>query len=88
VLLDWVPAHFQWTTTDCGAATEPALRARGSRLGEHQDGYGDLNFGRTEVAQLSDRDALFGFDKYQSTGCASTAVASMLYLDIPEKEGE
>nr|WP_211248578.1 1,4-alpha-glucan branching protein GlgB [Paenirhodobacter enshiensis] len=90
VILDWVPGHFP--TDDHGLK-----RFDGTALYEHADpkeGYQQdwntliYNFGRREVANYLEANALFWLDQYHLDGLRVDAVASMLYRDYSRKQGE
>jgi 1,4-alpha-glucan branching enzyme len=90
VIVDWVPGHFP--TDAYGLA-----QFDGTALYEHQDprrGFHPdwntliYNFGRREVANFLDSNALFWIDQYHVDGLRVDAVASMLYLDYSREAGE
>ncbi|HXS42518.1 MAG TPA: 1,4-alpha-glucan branching protein GlgB [Stellaceae bacterium] len=90
VLLDWVPGHFP---------NDPHGLADfdGTKLYEHADPRRGIhrdwntlvyNYGRTEVAEYLQTNALFWFDRFRVDGLRVDAVAAMLYLDYSRNPGE
>ncbi|RWR30608.1 1,4-alpha-glucan branching protein GlgB [Sinirhodobacter populi] len=90
VILDWVPGHFP--TDDHGLR-----RFDGTALYEHADpreGFHQdwntliYNYGRREVANYLEANALFWLDQYHLDGLRVDAVASMLFRDYSRPAGE
>ena len=90
VIVDWVPAHFP-------SDAHGLVRFDGTALYEHEDprlGFHHdwntliYNFGRREVANFLEANALFWFDRYRVDGLRVDAVASMLYLDYSRDAGK
>ncbi len=90
VLLDWVPGHFPTDEHGLGRFDGTALyEHEDPRQGFHQD-WNTLiyNYGRSEVTNYLQTNALFWLDAYHVDGLRVDAVASMLYLDYSRKKDE
>ena len=90
VILDWVVGHFP--TDDHGLA-----KFDGTALYEHADpreGYHQdwntliYNFGRNEVKNFLQGNALYWIERFGFDGIRVDAVASMIYRNYSRKEGE
>jgi 1,4-alpha-glucan branching enzyme len=90
VLIDWVPAHFPSDPHGLVRFDGTALyEHEDPRLGFHKD-WNTLiyNFGRREVSNFLQANALFWLRGYHVDGLRVDAVASMLYLDYSRAPGE
>jgi 1,4-alpha-glucan branching enzyme len=90
VLIDWVPAHFPSDPHGLVRFDGTALyEHEDPRLGFHKD-WNTLiyNFGRREVSNFLQANALFWLSRYHVDGLRVDAVASMLYLDYSRAPGE
>nr|WP_235017174.1 1,4-alpha-glucan branching protein GlgB [Tistlia consotensis] len=90
VIVDWVPAHFPSDVHGLARFDGTALyEHEDPRLGFHQD-WNTLiyNFGRREVANFLQANALFWLERFHVDALRVDAVASMLYLDYSRKPGE
>ena len=90
LLLDWVPGHFPTDAHGLGRFDGTALyEHEDPRQGFHQDWSTFIyNFGRSEVVNFLNANALFWLDRYHVDGLRVDAVASMLYLDYSRKADE
>ncbi len=90
VLIDWVPAHFPNDPHGLVRFDGTALyEHEDPRLGFHKD-WNTLiyNFGRREVSNFLQANALFWLSRYHIDGLRVDAVASMLYLDYSREPEE
>tara|TARA_R110002020_G_scaffold15140_75_gene53554 strand:- start:3627 stop:5837 length:2211 start_codon:yes stop_codon:yes gene_type:complete len=90
LIIDWVPAHFPSDAHGLVRFDGTALyEHEDPRLGFHRD-WNTLiyNFGRLEVANFLEANALFWLDHYHVDALRVDAVASMIYLDYSREDGE
>jgi 1,4-alpha-glucan branching enzyme len=90
VIADWVPAHFPSDAHGLGQFDGTALyEHEDPRLGLHRD-WDTLiyNFGRREVSNFLQANALFWLSRYHIDALRVDAVASMLYLDYSRQPGD
>ncbi len=90
VIIDWVPAHFPSDAHGLARFDGTALyEHEDPRLGFHRD-WNTLiyNFGRREVSNFLQANALFWLDRFHVDALRVDAVASMLYLDYSRQPGE
>jgi 1,4-alpha-glucan branching enzyme len=89
VLLDWVPGHFPDDPHGLAHFDGTALYEHANPMqGRHMD-WNTLiyNYGRVEVANFLQSNALFWLERYGVDGLRVDAVASMLYLDYSRPQG-
>ncbi|MPY69648.1 MAG: 1,4-alpha-glucan branching protein GlgB [Alphaproteobacteria bacterium] len=90
VIVDWVPAHFPSDEHGLGRFDGTALyEHEDPRQGFHRD-WNTLiyNFGRTQVSNFLQSNALFWLSRFHLDALRVDAVASMLYLDYSRQPGE
>ena len=90
VLLDWVVGHFPTDDHGLNKFDGTALYEHADpREGYHQD-WNTLiyNFGRNEVKNFLQGNALYWIERFGFDGIRVDAVASMVYRDYSRKEGE
>ena len=90
VILDWVVGHFP--TDEHGLAQfdgTPLYEHADPREGYHQD-WNTLiyNFGRTEVKNFLQGNALYWIERFGFDGLRVDAVASMIYRDYSRNDGQ
>ena len=89
VILDWVPAHFPRDDWALARFDGTSLYEHEHLRGAHPD-WGTLifNYGRHEVRNFLEANAIFWPREYHADGIRVDGVASMLYLDYSRAEGE
>ena len=90
VILDWVVGHFPTDAHGLAKFDGTALYEHADpREGYHQD-WNTLiyNFGRTEVKNFLQGNALYWIERFGFDGLRVDAVASMIYRNYSRKEGE
>ncbi|QEY24767.1 1,4-alpha-glucan branching protein GlgB [Neisseria animalis] len=90
VILDWVVGHFPTDDHGLNKFDGTALYEHADpREGYHQD-WNTLiyNFGRNEVKNFLQGNALYWIERFGFDGIRVDAVASMIYRDYSRKDGE
>lgn len=90
VIIDWVPAHFPSDEHGLMRFDGTALyEHEDPRLGFHRD-WNTLiyNFGRREVSNFLQANALYWLERFHVDALRVDAVASMLYLDYSRQPDE